>query len=44
LQRGGGLIGVCIAGVSHQVAHWLMHLLFSSIQLQSHLGDVFLEA
>jgi len=43
LQHRGGLTGVCGAAVSHRVAHWLECLSFSSIRLQSHLVEVFLE-
>jgi len=43
LQDCGGLTCVCVDAVSQQVAHWMKCLLFSSIQIQSHLGEVFVE-
>ena len=43
LQHRGGLTCVCVAAVSHWVAHCVNHLSFSSIRLQSHLVEVFLE-
>jgi len=44
LQCHSGLTGVCFAAVFHRVAHRLKRLLFGSIQLQSHLVEVFLES
>jgi len=43
LQHRGELTGVCIAAVSHRVAHCLKRLSFGSIRLHSHLVEVFLE-
>jgi hypothetical protein len=41
LQYRGGLTAVCVPAVSPQVAHCVKCLLFSSIQLQLHLEEVF---
>ena len=41
LQRRGGLTGVCVAAESRQEAHCVKRLSFGSIQLQSHLEEVF---
>jgi len=43
LQRCGELTGVCVAAMSHWVAHCLKSLSFGSIQLQSDLVGVYLE-
>ena len=43
LQLRAELTGVCVAAVSHWVAHCSKRLLFSSIRPQSHLVEVFLE-
>jgi len=43
LQRRGEQAGVCIAAVSHWVAHCLKCLSFCLIRLQLHLVEVFLE-
>jgi len=43
LQRQGGLSGVSVAAVPHRVAHCLKRLSFSSILIQAHLVEVFLE-
>jgi len=43
LQHHGELTAVCVAAVSHWVAHCLKRLSFGLIQLQSHLVEVYLE-
>ena len=43
LELRGALTGVCVAAGSHRVAHWLKCLMFSSIRLQSHLFEEFLD-
>jgi len=43
LERHSGPTGVCVAAVSHWVAHCVKRLSFGSILLQSHLVEVFLE-
>jgi len=43
LQGRGGLSGVCVDAVSRRVMHCLKRLLFGSIRLQLHLGEVLQE-
>ena len=43
LQCRGGLTGVCAVATSHQVAHLLKRQSSSSIRIQNHLVDVFLQ-
>jgi len=41
LQCASALNGVCIAATAQLVAHWIKHLLFSSILIHLHLDEVF---
>jgi len=43
LQSCSGPTGVCVAAVSPPGAHWMKRPLFSSIPIQSHRGEVFVE-
>jgi hypothetical protein len=43
MQCRGGLTGVCVAAVSQPGAHWIKRPSFGSIEMESHLADMFVE-
>jgi hypothetical protein len=43
LQYCGGLTGVCVAAVSHQVEYYIKHLSLSLNSIQLNVAEVFVE-
>jgi hypothetical protein len=42
-QRRGGLTGLCVDAVSQSEAHWMKRPVFSSIWIESHQAEEFVE-